>query len=290
MVSQSKVGFKKLTRDAVGLDSRWVLKEEAEPLPVTVRRERMLQVIAERDFVRVADLSEVFGISDVTVRGDLAALELSHAVRRVRGGAMAPARSGRTEPSFEESLVEFAGEKHRIGEYAASMVTSGSSILLDVGTTTTAVARALVARSELEQVVVVTNGLNIALELERAIGRFNVVVTGGTLRPLQHSLVNPMATVLLESLRADLVFIGCNGIDAVHGVTNLNLPEAEVKQKMIAAAERAVVVADGSKLGQVHLGRIGRLETVSTLITGHSAPAHEVQRLRRAGLEVVQVE
>ena len=258
---------------------------------MTVRRERMLQVIAERDFVRVADLSEAFGISDVTVRGDLAALELSHSVRRVRGGAMAPARSARTtEPSFEQSAVEFAGEKQRIGEYAASMVTSGSSILLDVGSTTTAVARALVARTDLEQVVVVTNGLNIAIELERAIGRFNVVVTGGTLRPLQHSLVNPMATLLLESLRADLVFIGCNGIDPVHGVTNLNLPEAEVKQKMIAAAERAVVVADGSKLGQVHLGRIGRLDAVAMLITGRSAPAHEVQRLRRAGLEVVQVE
>ncbi|HEY3437662.1 MAG TPA: DeoR/GlpR family DNA-binding transcription regulator [Actinotalea sp.] len=267
-----------------------MLKEETEPLPVTVRRERMLQVIAEREFVRVADLSEAFGISDVTVRGDLAALELSHAVRRVRGGAMAPAKGLRTEPSFEESLVEFAGEKHRIGEYAASLVSSGSSVLLDVGTTTTAIARSLVARTDLQQVVVITNGLNIALELEPAIDRINVVVTGGTLRRLQHSLVNPMATVLLESLRADIVFIGCNGVDAVHGVTNLNLPEAEVKQRMMAAAERTVVVADGSKLGQVHLGRIGRLESVHTLVTGPSAPAHEVQRLRRAGLEVVQVE
>jgi DeoR family transcriptional regulator of aga operon len=271
-------------------DSWQVLKEETEPLPVTVRRERMLRVIAERDFVRVADLSEAFGISDVTVRGDLAALELSHAVRRVRGGAMAPVKSARTEQSFEESLVEFAGEKQRIGEHAAAMVSSGMSVLLDVGTTTTAIARALVAREDLDQLVVVTNGLNVALELEPAVGRFNVIVTGGTLRRLQHSLVNPMATVLLESLRADLGFIGCNGIDAVHGVTNLNLPEAEVKQRMIATAERTVVVADGSKLGQVHLGRIGRLEDVDLLVTGPSAPAHEVDQLRRGGLDVVQVE
>jgi DeoR family transcriptional regulator of aga operon len=279
-----------LTHGVSTLDSREVLKEETEPLPVNVRRERMLQVIAEREFVRVADLSEAFGISDVTVRGDLAALELSHAVRRVRGGAMAPSRGDRGEPSYEEALVEFAREKQRIGEHSAGMVTSGMSVLLDVGTTTAAIARALVARTDLDQVVVVTNGLDIALELEPAIGRLNVVVTGGTLRRLQHSLVNPMATLLLDSLRTDIVFIGCNGVHAVHGVTGLNLPEAEVKQRMIANAERTVVVADGSKLGQVHLGRIGRLDDVTTLVTGPSAPAHELALLRRGGLDVVQVE
>jgi len=124
-----------------------VLKEETEFLPATLRRERMLQVITDREFVRVTELADAFGISDVTVRADLAALESSHAVRRVRGGVMPPARSSRPEPSFEESLVEFAVEKQRIGEYAASLVTSWMSVLLDVGTTTTAVARALVART-----------------------------------------------------------------------------------------------------------------------------------------------
>jgi DeoR family transcriptional regulator of aga operon len=267
-----------------------VLNEETELLPVTLRRERMLQLIADREFVRVTELADTFGISDVTVRGDLASLESSHSVRRVRGGVMAPARTSRPEPSFEESLVEFAGEKQRIGEYAASLIGSGMSVLLDVGTTTTAVARALVARLDLEQVTVVTNGLNIALELEPAMPRLTVVVTGGTLRRLQHSLVNPMATVMLEQLHADVAFVGCNGVDPDHGLTNINLPEAEMKRRMIAAARRAVVVADGSKLGQAHLGRIARLADVHTLITGPSAPVHEVQRLRRAGLDVVQVD
>jgi DeoR family transcriptional regulator of aga operon len=267
-----------------------VLNEETDVLPVTLRRERMMQLITDREFVRVADLADAFGISDVTVRGDLAALESTHAVRRVRGGVMPPARNARPEPSFEESLVEFAGEKQHIGEYAASMVSSGMSVLLDVGTTTTAVARALVARTDLEQVTVVTNGLNIALELEPAMGRLTVVVTGGTLRRLQHSLVNPMATSMLDQLHADLAFVGCNGVDPEHGVTNINLPEAEVKQRMIAAARRAVLLADGSKLGQAHLGRIARLADVQMLVTGPSAPTHEVHRLRRAGLDVVQLE
>lgn len=280
-----------MTQGAFAVDSWQVLKDEVDALPVTVRRERMLQLIADRQFVRVAELAEAFGISDVTVRGDLTALEATDGVRRVRGGAMAPARGlSRTEPSFEEALVEFAGEKQRIGEHAAAMVQPGMSVLLDVGTTTTAVARALVARQDLEQVTVITNGLNIALELEPAIGRLSVVVTGGTLRRLQHSLVNPMGTVLLDQLRADLAILGCNGIDADHGLTNLNLPEAEVKQRMLGSAARVVVVADGSKLGQVHLGRVARVEEVHTVVTGVSAPLHEVERLRRAGVEVVRVE
>ncbi|MCL3863078.1 DeoR/GlpR family DNA-binding transcription regulator [Actinotalea sp. K2] len=247
----------------------------------------MLQTIAEREFVRVADLSEEFGISDVTVRADLAALELSRSVRRVRGGAMALPKH---EPSFEEALVSHAVEKQRIAERAAAMVTSGMSVLLDVGTTTTAVARALVARTDLDRVVVITNGLSIALELEPALPRFTVVVTGGTLRSLQHSLVDPMATILLDRVHADVAFIGCNGIDVEHGVTNVNLPEAEVKARMIASAARVVVVADGSKLGQVHLGRVAAVQEVRTVITGPTAPAEQVRRLREAGLDVIQTE
>ena len=269
--------------------NRQVLNEETDLLPVPVRRERMLQLITDREFVRVSELAETFGISDVTVRADLASLETSHAVRRVRGGAMPPPRGARPEPSFEESLVEFAHEKQRIGEYAASLVQSGMGVLLDVGTTTTAVARALVARTDLERVTVVTNGLNIALELEHAMPRLTVVVTGGTLRRLQHSLVNPLATVLLEQLHVDIAFVGCNGVDP-DGFTNINLPEAEVKRSIIAASRRAVVVADGSKLGQTHLGRIARLSDVHTLVTGPSAPDHEVRRLERTGLDVVRVE
>ncbi|MCV2393247.1 DeoR/GlpR family DNA-binding transcription regulator [Actinotalea sp. M2MS4P-6] len=265
-----------------------MLNEEIEALPVAVRRERMLALIAERQFVRVADLADAFGISEVTVRGDLAALETSHGVRRVRGGVLAPTRLVAAERSFEQVSSELAEEKAAIGAYVAGLVEPGSSVLLDVGTTTTAVARALVARTDLDHVTVITNGLTVALELEEAVGRITVVVTGGTLRRLQHSLVDPLATVLLERLRVDLAVLGCNGIDADHGVTNLNLPEAELKRRMIAIADRTVVVADGSKLGQAHLGRVAALDEVDQLVTGESAAADEIARLRRAGLEVIR--
>jgi DeoR family transcriptional regulator of aga operon len=150
-------------------------------------------------------------------------------------------------------------------------VADGDTVLLDVGTTTTAIARALVARADLHEVTVVTNGLTVALVLERAWPRISVVVTGGTLRRLQHSLVNPFGTVLLDRLNASIAFIGCNGVDVRGGVTNVNLPEAEVKRAMLLAARRPVVVADGSKLGEVEVAKICDVSELSLVVTDASA-------------------
>lgn len=254
-------------------------------LPASVRRRRMLDLIGEQGFARVSELSDAFGVSGVTVRSDLDALDRYQAIRRVHGGAVLRGPAAR-EASFEESLEASAGEKRQIARAAAALVQPGSSVLLDVGSTTAAIARALVAREELENLTVITNGLTIALELERAIPRFQVIVTGGTLRPLQHSLVDPLAAVLLARVTADIAFVGCNGVHAEWGVTNVNLPEAELKRVMVQSAQRAVVVADGSKVGATHVGRIAELAEVDALVTGASAAAHEVARLRAAGLAV----
>ena len=256
------------------------------------RRSLAADLVIERGFVRVAELSESFGVTPVTARADLDALERAGLVRRVHGGAVpagaAPAAAARPdrEPSFEEALAASVVPKQRIGEHAASLVRSGQSIILDVGTTTLQVARALRARADLEDLVVFTNGLSIALELEDEIPRFTVVVTGGTLRPKQHSLVHPLAGSMLDEVHVDLAFIGCNGVDPAHGVTNANLPEAAVKSLMLRAAGRAIVVADGSKLGEVHLGRIASIDAFDALVTDAAAPLPLVAELEEAGLTV----
>jgi DeoR family transcriptional regulator of aga operon len=221
----------------------------------TARRDRLAALVDDRGFLRVFDASEILGVSEVTVRGDLTALESAGRLVRVHGGAM-PAPHSAPEPTFEQALSLEAESKRAIGELAASLVVSGQSVILDVGSTALAVAEALVRRADLVDVAVITNGLSIALALEAAIPRFTVVVTGGTLRPLQHSLVNPSASLFLESVHVDIAFIGCNGIDPVRGVTNVNYPEAEVKRRMVQSSTRRVLIADGSKFGQVHRGRV----------------------------------
>jgi DeoR family transcriptional regulator of aga operon len=253
-----------------------------QPLPAGARREAMLAAIRAAEFLRVTELGERFGVSEVTVRADLDALAALGEVRRVHGGAMLIANP-RAERSFEDQRGSHADEKAAIARAAAALVSNGDVVALDVGTTTTALAGALCAREDLAGVTVVTNGLNIALELERAAPRLTVVVTGGTLRPLQHSLVNPLATMVLSTINPDIAFVGCNGIELVRGVTNINLPEAEVKRQMLSAARRRVIVADGSKLGQVAAVHLCPVSEVSLVVTGTSAPADVIAEL---GVEV----
>jgi DeoR family transcriptional regulator, aga operon transcriptional repressor len=253
--------------------------------PAELRQERITTLLDEQGFVRVSDLADRFGVSQVTVRTDLQSLEEHGRVRRIRGGAM-PAGLLRSEQPFEIAERHLAREKAAIGAYAASLVSDGDTVLLDVGTTTTAVARALVARTELRDVTVITSGLRVALELETAWPRLSVVVTGGTLRPLQHSLVNPLATMMLERLNASIAFIGCNGVDVAGGVTNINLPEAEVKRAMLLGARRRVIVADASKLGEVEVAKVCDLYEASLVVTDASADASVVSELSDAGIEV----
>ena len=244
----------------------------------------MLAALTEREFVKVSDLSSMFGISEVTVRSDLEAMQDAGLLRRVHGGAVVAPPS--PERPFELSLGAQAEEKRRIGEAAAALVTPGETLILDVGSTTAAVAQALVARAELTDVVCITNGLKIALELESAIPRFTVVLTGGTLRPLQHSLVDPLAGSMLEDFHADTVFLGCNGIDLTTGVTNVNLPEAAIKRRMVKASRRRIVVATGEKVGETSLAPLCTIDDVTMLITDTSADPALISALREADLEV----
>ena len=253
---------------------------------VPQRRERLVTAVARRGFARVVDLSRELGVSEVTVRTDLAALETDGRVTRVHGGAMPRGLVAERESSLEQSRGRLTRAKEAIATAAAARVQSGHSVLLDVGSTTLAVAHALVARVELQEVVVVTNGLAIALALEPGIPRLTVVVTGGTLRSLQHSLVNPLATSLLDGVRADVAILGATGVHLDHGVTNVNLPETEVKRRMVTRASRRILVADSSKIGQAHLGHVAALAEIDELITDTAITEADATALRAAGPRV----
>jgi DeoR family transcriptional regulator of aga operon len=255
-------------------------------IPAQMRREHILALIQSRDFVRVSDLSAKFHVSEVTVRGDLDALAERGQIRRIRGGAM-PKLLPHLERPFEEVKNSRAIEKSLIGRLAASLITQGETVILDVGTTTTALARALIARDDLFDIVVFTNSLNIAYELEMAIPRFTVVVTGGTLRPMQHSLVDPIAGLMFERINAHTVFLGCNGIHPNRGITNINLPETEMKRRMLQAAKRRILVADGSKVGQIELAYLCGVSDIDLLITDSSADPTVVAALREQDLEIM---
>lgn len=257
-----------------------------EGIPAELRRDRIATLIREREFMRVADLSEIFGISEVTIRHDLSNLARHGLVERVHGGAIVRDVHPPTERSYEEAMDEYRGEKEAIGRHAARMVRSGETIILDVGTSTTALALALVERTDLRDVVVLTSSLTIAMALEPAIPRITVVVSGGTLRPKQHSLVDPLAGSIFENIHAATAFIGCNGVHVEAGVTNVNLPEAAMKRRMIASGQRTVIVADGSKLGNISVVKVADLADVDLLVTSTSAPTEVIESLTRQGVAI----
>lgn len=243
---------------------------------------------AERS-VSVRELSEVLGVTQVTIREDLRCLEGRGKLRRTRGGALAvPRAEPEAAPTSPEQPLRVTRQvnieaKQAIGRRAAQLIQPGQKVFLDVGSTTTALAEAIPA--DAEDLTVITNSLNIAARLG-AETRCTVMVSGGTLRPLQQSLVAPLGTLLIERLHADLAFIGCNGVDATRGITNSNLAEAEIKQAMIQAAGRVVVLADHTKLATVSSAFVAQLSAVHQLITDAAAPPALVAELTAAGLRV----
>ena len=241
------------------------------------RRRELARLVDERGFVRVTEAADELGVSEVTIRADLSALEAAGGIVRVHGGAM-PAAAVR-ESTLEASLDRDAAAKRAIGRAAAELVSSGESLYLDAGSTAMALAEALVERRDLHDVVVATSGLTVALALEAAIPRFTVIVIGGTLRPLQHSLVNPFAAPMISSLRFDRAFIGCNGVDPDAGVTNRGLPDAEVKRLAIEASRRTVIVADATKIGRVDLALIAPVSAFDDLVTAGDLDEAVVSRL-----------
>lgn len=258
---------------------------DGAPLPAGVRRQRILARLADDSFVHVSQLTKAFGISEVTARTDLDALADEGRLRRVRGGAV-PGRVALEHP-HELRRAEHPAEKLSIGRLAASLIEPGESLAIDVGTTTNAAAGALVEREDLADLTIFTNGLQIALELERAGNRFTVVVTGGTLRRLQHSLVGPGSLDLLRRVRVDTAFVGCTGIEPTTGFTNVNLEESEVKRLALQVARRRIFLADGSKVGRVDLALICPPEEATMLITSTDANPDLIAELRARGVEVL---
>jgi DeoR family transcriptional regulator, aga operon transcriptional repressor len=244
-----------------------MLASGTEPLPsLRRRREEILNLALAQDFVAVRDLSTRFRVSIVTIRGDLDDLADQGLLRRVRGGAIALVRRTPEVP-YEARDDAHAREKAQIARMAVGLLANHDTVLLDVGTTTMAVAREIVARTDLQDVTVVTNGLNIAGALEPGTPRINVLVTGGSLRPLQHSLVGPMAGLVLHKVRAAIAFIGADGIHPEHGISTTNAPEADMKQRLLESARRRVVVADASKFSREALLRVCDLADIDLILT-----------------------
>jgi DeoR family transcriptional regulator of aga operon len=255
-----------------------------EELPAALRRDRISALIRERGFVRVAELSRIFRTSPVTIRSDLDQLERLDLVRRVHGGAIST--SGASVGAGGASIDPKAETKSSIGAVAASIVKSGQTLVLGSGSTTQAVARALVQRDDLASLTVITNGLQIAVELQPAVPRISVIMTGGTLRADAPTLVDPLADNIIRNISADISIVGCKGISIEHGVGDDHIPGVALSRALLAVGRHRVVVADSTKVGVGSVARFWDAEDVDLLITEERSDATVLSELRDAGVKI----
>jgi DeoR/GlpR family transcriptional regulator of sugar metabolism len=246
------------------------------------RRDALQRRLTAHGECGFAELAEDFGVSEMTIRRDLEMLEAEGLVRRVRGGAISVV-SRAYEPPFAIRATTASDAKEAIGTAAALLVNDGDTVIVDVGTTTMALARALHGK---HGVTVVTASLPIAVELGSD-PDIRVVVTGGQVRSGELSLTGGMAEDAFGVLNCDLAFIGIGGICASPGLTEYNPDDARVKKAAIGAARRVIVLADVSKLGRVAFSTVAPLSSVDVLVTDAAAEHPVAQEIAAAGVSIV---
>lgn len=240
---------------------------DSDPMLIQERRQHILSMAQSEGRVRVRDLSKALGISQITIRKDLDYLQEKGLLQRSHGGALPMQPGALFDPTLQEKEKSHHYEKERIGAAAAEMVQEGQCVMLDSGTTTTAVAHALKKFSHL---TVITNAVNIAAELTGT--DFDVILTGGILRKNSFSLVGPLAEDMLREMHADILFLGVDGFDLDIGLTTPNLLESRVNRAMVHGATRVVAVCDSTKFDRRSLSRIVATSAIHHVITDTNLP------------------
>jgi DeoR family transcriptional regulator, aga operon transcriptional repressor len=261
-----------------------VERERAPQMLIEERRQYILALAQQHGRVLVEELSESLGISRITIRKDLDYLQAKGALQRTHGGALLPGSGALADPSLREKEGRHSQEKQRISVAAVNLVQEGQCVLLDSGTTTTAIARAL---KKFSQLTIITNAVNIAAELSGT--DFEVLLTGGSLRKNSFSLVGPLAEDMLHDMHADILFLGVDGFDMEVGLTTPNLMESRVNRAMVKAASMVVAVCDSTKFNRRSLSKIVDATAIHHVITDRDLPKETAEALRSLNIKLTLV-
>ena len=253
-------------------------------LSVAERRQGILDRVTGSGRVAVAELSDAFGVSEVTIRADLQALAGGNLLVRTHGGAIA-ASPGLRALSLALRQQQQVAEKSRIGAAAAAMIADGDAVVLDSSTTALAIAQHLRHHRYL---TVITNGLVVAQALLAAPG-VHVVLPGGALRRDTASVVGTEGLGILSRFNLQKGFFGAHGVSVEEGLTDVSADEAEIKRPLAAMCRQVIAVLDATKWGRVGLASFASLAQVHTIVTDAHAPHDLIEQVRAAGVRVVMV-
>ena len=252
------------------------------------RRSLILEELARSRTVRIAELSERFGVSEVLIRRDLERLHQQGLLKRVHGGAVVLPGTA-ANAAQEAHSVAHLEEKERIGVVAAGLICEGDRLIFDSGSTPLQVARHIAGDLlTTGRLTAITLSLPIVHELGSWKG-VQLLLLGGIYVPEYQMVVGPQTIDNVKGLHADKMFLGTDGITLARGLTTANVLEAEVDRALVDAATQIIVVADSSKIGRIGLSTIVPLNEIHVLVTDEGAPPDFVAELRGMGVQVMLV-
>ncbi|MFD7611568.1 DeoR/GlpR family DNA-binding transcription regulator [Streptomyces sp. NPDC059828] len=253
------------------------------------RWKELLELLVERGRLDVDETAAALDVSAATIRRDFDQLAEQQMLVRTRGGAVVHGVSYELPLRYKTSRR--AAEKQRISAAVAALIAPGTTVGFTGGTTTTEVARALAARTDLASgspaLTIVTNALNIANELAIR-PQFKIVVTGGVARPQSYELVGPLADGVLSQITLDIAVLGVDAFDAEHGAAAHDEAEAAINRLLCERAGRVVVAADSTKLAARAFARICGTGQVDTLVTDTAVPDETAAAFEDAGVTVIR--
>jgi DeoR family transcriptional regulator of aga operon len=248
------------------------------------RHQHIINRLQKEGYVKVLDLCKELNVSSVTIRKDLQLLEDKKLLYRTHGGVTLNNPYAADRPVNEKEKIR-STEKTLIGQAAARLIEENDCIIIGSGTSVLALAKQIHPKGTL---TVITAALNVSLELTHH-PNVEVIQLGGMLRKSSSSTTGPYAEKVLDDFSCNKLFLGVDGIDIEFGLTTTNAMEAHLNRKMIAAAQRTIVLADSSKFGKRGFGRICGLEEVDQVITDSGISDHMADTLKGMGIELTIV-
>ena len=250
-------------------------------MAVSIRQNEILGIARSEGRVLVDDLAQRCEVTLQTIRRDLGDLAEAGLLDRTHGGAVP--RTGAVNLGYEARRRMNAEAKAAIGAACAALIPENSSLILNLGTTTEAVAQALINHKNL---TVVTNNINVANTLSANPG-CEIMVAGGALRRSDGGLVGELTTQFFEQFKVDYAIIGTSALDIDGDLLDFDLAEVRVSRAILRQARQSVLVTDHSKIGRAAPVRLGSLSEITRLITDRALPDHLAQRCGDWGTEVV---
>lgn len=250
---------------------------------IAERQKKIVELVNKRLSMRVSELSDIFSVTEETIRRDLEKLEKEHKLSRSHGGAVS-IQQQESEIHFSEREITNVIEKKAIAHEAAKYVKSGDRIILDASTTAWYMAKIL---PDIE-LTVITNSMKAAIELSKK-QKISVISTGGILLTKSLSFAGPLAERSLETYHVNKTFLSCQGFDMEHGMSDSNEWQALLKIRMIERSDQTILMADSSKWGNREFSHIASLQDVSCIITDSRLDPVSVKALEEKNVKVTAV-